>query len=73
MAPAPFNIVCWRYAPDGLDDEATDQFNREAIAAIQSDGRAAIRTAFDNWSTTPSDVDILQEAVRDIEKRLQAI
>jgi glutamate/tyrosine decarboxylase-like PLP-dependent enzyme len=83
MAPAPLNIVCWRYTPGGLDDEATDRFNREAIAAIQSDGRAfvsgttwngraAIRTAFDNWSTTRTDVDILQSAVRDIGANLTA-
>lgn len=83
MAPAPLNIVCWRYTPAGLDDDATDQFNREAIAAIQSDGRAfvsgttwngraAIRCAFDNWSTTATDVEILQEAVRDIGANLRA-
>lgn len=83
MAPAPLNIVCWRYTPEGLDDAATDQFNRKAIAAIQSDGRAflsgtvwngraAIRCAFDNWSTSAADVDILQEAVRDIGAKLRA-
>lgn len=81
MAPAPLNIVCWRYAPAGLDDEATDRFNREAVAAIQADGRAfvsgtvwngraAIRCAFDNWSTTAHDVGVLQEAVADIGARL---
>lgn len=81
MAPAPLNIVCWRYTPADLDDEATDQFNRAAIAAIQSDGRAfvsgtvwqgraAIRCAFDNWSTTTADVEILQSAVRDIGMKL---
>jgi glutamate/tyrosine decarboxylase-like PLP-dependent enzyme len=76
MAPAPLNIVCFRYTPDGLDDVATDEFNRAAIVAIQSDGRAfvtgtvwngraAIRAAFDNWATTQRDVDILQDAIRD--------
>ncbi len=83
MAPAPLNIVCWRYTPDGLDEEATDQFNREAIAAIQSDGRAfvsgtvwngraAIRCAFDNWTTTMADVEILESAVRDVGVKVQA-
>jgi glutamate/tyrosine decarboxylase-like PLP-dependent enzyme len=76
MAPAPLNIVCFRYVPAGLDDSATDAFNRDAVAAIQRDGRAfvtgtvwkgraAIRAAFDNWATTAADVEILQATVRD--------
>ncbi len=82
IAPAPLNIVCWRYVPEGLDDVATDQFNRDAIKAIQADGRAfvsgtvwqghaAIRCAFDNWATTAADVAILQSAVRDIGTKLR--
>lgn len=82
MAPAPLNMVCWRYTPDGLDDAATDDFNRAAIVAIQDDGRAfvsgtiwngraAIRCAFDNWTTTLADVELLQDAVRDVGLRLQ--
>ena len=82
MAPAPLNMVCWRYAPDGLDDEATDAFNRAAVVAIQDDGRAfvsgtvwngraAIRCAFDNWTTTLDDVAILESAVRDMGERLR--
>jgi glutamate/tyrosine decarboxylase-like PLP-dependent enzyme len=78
MAPAPLNIVCFRYTPDGMDDATTDDFNRAAVAAIQRDGRAfvtgtiwngraAIRAAFDNWATTLHDVEILQAAVRDQE------
>ncbi len=85
MAPAPLIIVCFRYAPAHLRDDpaATDAFNREAVAALQADGRAfvtgtvwngraAIRTAFDNWATGPTDVAILQEAVREIGERLAA-
>lgn len=83
MAPAPLNMVCWRYTPDGLDDEATDQFNRDAVTAIQDDGRAfvsgtvwngraAIRCAFDNWTTTLADVEILESAVRDVGETLRA-
>lgn len=77
MAPAPLNIVCFRYTPQGCDDIATDAFNREAVKRLQEDGRvfvtgtvwhgrAAIRAAFDNWSTTLDDVAILQEAVAEI-------
>jgi glutamate/tyrosine decarboxylase-like PLP-dependent enzyme len=83
IAPAPLNIVCWRYTPEGLDEAATDQFNRDAVKAIQADGRAfvsgtvyrghaGVRCAFDNWTTTLDDVAILESAVLDIGKKLQA-
>ena len=76
MAPAPLNIVCFRYVVEG-DDDANDELNREAVAAIQRDGRvfvtgtvwsgrAAIRAAFDNWATRQEDVDILKETIADI-------
>jgi glutamate/tyrosine decarboxylase-like PLP-dependent enzyme len=76
MAPAPLNIVCFRYLPPGLTDDEADAFNRAAVAAIQRDGRAfvtgtvwngraAIRAAFDNWATTAHDVEILQSAIYD--------
>ncbi len=76
MAPAPLNIVCFRYVPEGMGDIETDAFNRNAVAAIQRDGRAyvtgtiwngraAIRAAFDNWATTTEDVNILQQVVHD--------
>ncbi len=81
MAPAPLIIVCFRLAPEGLDADAADAINREAVAALQRDGRAfvsetvwrgraAIRAAFDNLSTTPADVAILQTAVTDVIARL---
>lgn len=81
LAPANLIIVCFRYAPEGLDDAATDALNRRAVAEIQADGRAfvtgtvwdgraAIRAAFDNWSTMPEDVDILAQAVAHIGARL---
>ena len=82
MAPAPLNMVCWRYAPDGLDDEAANRFNKEAVVTIADDGRAfvsgtvwngraAIRCAFDNWTTTLADVEILESAVRDVGEKLR--
>ena len=83
VAPAPLNIVCFRYAPAGLDPAATDAVNRAVVAALQADGRVvvsgtvwggreAIRAAFDNWATGPADVAILEEAVADIGRRLLA-
>jgi glutamate/tyrosine decarboxylase-like PLP-dependent enzyme len=81
MAPANLNIVCFRCAPAGWTDAATDDLNRDVVAALQADGRvfvsgtvwrgrAAIRAAFDNWATGPADLELLQEAVADVGKRL---
>ena len=81
MNPAPLNIVCFRLTAAGLTDDALDELNREAVRAIQADGRtfvtgtswagrAAIRAAFDNWRTTLADVALLQDAVGDVRKRL---
>ncbi|MGH2562730.1 MAG: pyridoxal phosphate-dependent decarboxylase family protein [Thermomicrobiales bacterium] len=83
MAPAPLNIVCWRYAPAGLDEAARDEINHAAAPALQADGRtfvtpttwegrAALRCAFDNWSTTAADVAILQQAVAEVGQGLVA-
>ena len=69
------NIVCFRFS-QGAED--LDAFNRQAVTAIQRDGRAfvsgtawnghaAIRAAFDHWATTPEDVQILCEAVRSVQ------
>jgi glutamate/tyrosine decarboxylase-like PLP-dependent enzyme len=77
----PLNVVCFRYAPPGLDDGSADALNRAAVAAIQADGRAfvtgtvwegrtAVRAAFDNWATGPEDVAVLQETVVEIGERL---
>jgi glutamate/tyrosine decarboxylase-like PLP-dependent enzyme len=82
MALTPLNVVCFRYIPDGLDNLATDEVNRAAVAAIQADGRvfvtgttwngrAALRAAFDNWATTFADVAVLQDVVREVGDRLR--
>ncbi|QKS28478.1 MAG: aspartate aminotransferase family protein [Candidatus Accumulibacter similis] len=83
MNPAPLNIVCFRLVRAGLDELASDELNRLAVRAIQSDGRAfvtgtvwqgraAIRAAFDNWRTAPADVRLLQEAVAQVGDSLSA-
>lgn len=79
MAPAPLNVVCFRYVPERMDDVGADEFNRRAVAAIQADGRAfvtstswagrsAIRAAFDNWATSRQDVEILQDVVANMNR-----
>jgi glutamate/tyrosine decarboxylase-like PLP-dependent enzyme len=83
VAEFPLNVVCFRYVQEGLDDAGADAFNRAAVAAIQSDGRAfvtgtvwagraAIRAAFDNWATTPADVEVLEQVVADVGTQLSA-
>lgn len=73
----PFNIVAFRYVDPNLPDEENDEINLRAVEAIQRDGRAfisgtrwnghaGIRAAFVNWSTTPDDVRILQDTLRDV-------
>lgn len=82
LAPTHLNIVCFRYAPEGMSNEQADVLNRQAVAEIQADGRAfvtgtvwngrvAVRAAFDNWATSLDDVMILQETVEEIGERLQ--
>jgi glutamate/tyrosine decarboxylase-like PLP-dependent enzyme len=84
MRRTPFNIVCFRFRPEHLDDVAADAFNRAAITAIQDDGRVfvtgttwdghtAIRAAFDNWATTLDDVAVLQATVLDVGARLSRL
>lgn len=81
MAPAPLNIVCFRYTEPPAGGVDLDDVNRRAIAALQADGRAfvtgtvwggsaAIRAAFDHWATSSADVEILQAAVQDIGRKL---
>jgi glutamate/tyrosine decarboxylase-like PLP-dependent enzyme len=83
VAPAPLNIVCFRYAPTGLDPATTASFNHAAVAALQADGRVfvtgtvwrgqqAIRAAFDNWATGQTNVAILKQTVDDTGRRLLA-
>jgi glutamate/tyrosine decarboxylase-like PLP-dependent enzyme len=81
LAPVNLNIVCFRYAPRHLHEAARDAFNTRAIQALQRDGRAfvtpttwegkgAIRAAFDNWATTPADVEILWTALTEVGEAL---
>jgi glutamate/tyrosine decarboxylase-like PLP-dependent enzyme len=78
LAEVPLNIVCFRYHPSGVDDDATlDALNRRLADALLDDGRvyaggtvyrgrSALRPAISNWRTTAADIDHLVEVVRDI-------
>jgi aromatic-L-amino-acid decarboxylase len=70
-APAPTNIVCFRYVRDGIDAE---QVNREIQARVAAGGvvfhtgavlggRFCQRAAFSSWRTTSDDVRALVREV----------
>jgi glutamate/tyrosine decarboxylase-like PLP-dependent enzyme len=41
-APVPLNIVCFRYAPDGLGTAQTDLLNEELLMRLQESGEAVL-------------------------------
>jgi glutamate/tyrosine decarboxylase-like PLP-dependent enzyme len=75
LAPAPLNIVCFRYRPQGVRNEALDQLNLDIGRAVLADGRVYVgttrwagrvgfRPAVVNWRTTSADADLMLETVR---------
>jgi len=67
MAPVPLSLVCFRHRPEGLDEEATDAWNRDLLRRINQSGRAylsharlkgrfVLRMAIGQERTTASDV-----------------
>ncbi len=74
MAPAPLNVVCFRYAEAGASPERADALNRELLIRLQESGEAvpsstvirgrfAIRVAIVNHRTRTADLDRLVSAV----------
>jgi glutamate/tyrosine decarboxylase-like PLP-dependent enzyme len=81
LAPAPLNVVCFRYRPRGLPEESLDELNLRIARAILRDGRVyvgttqwagtvAFRPAFVNWQTTTADADLLLETIRELGQAL---
>jgi glutamate/tyrosine decarboxylase-like PLP-dependent enzyme len=74
LAPAPMNVVCFRYRQDGMSETETDAFNSALLVRLQESGvavpsnarihgRFAIRVANTNHRTTRSDFDLLIDTV----------
>jgi aromatic-L-amino-acid decarboxylase len=68
LAPHPLSVVCFRYAPPGLDEAVLETLNAELLQALNAtgemfashtkiDGRYAIRIAIGNVRTQRSDVE----------------
>jgi aromatic-L-amino-acid/L-tryptophan decarboxylase len=76
MAPAPLNIVCFRYKTNDLDVEALNRLNQEIMFELHEqgiavptyttlDGQFALRVAHTNQRTRYEDFDLLvREVVR---------
>jgi aromatic-L-amino-acid/L-tryptophan decarboxylase len=74
LAPAPLNVVCFRYTAPGLDEDALNALNQEILLRIQESGlavpshtvlggRFAIRVAITNHRSRREDFDLLAKAV----------
>jgi glutamate/tyrosine decarboxylase-like PLP-dependent enzyme len=83
MAPVGLDIVCYRYNPGGLDDEALDDLNRELMIRLQESGvavpsyttlhgRYCLRIAVDNHRSTFEDFDLFVETMERIGAEIAA-
>ena len=82
LADVTFNIVCFRYRPEGIGGRELDELNTAIGAALLDDGRVyagttvfdgkvALRPAIANWRTTDEDVELLIRVVSELGSRLQ--
>jgi glutamate/tyrosine decarboxylase-like PLP-dependent enzyme len=77
LAPAPLNVVCFRYRPPSLPEAKLDDLNLRIAEAILRDGRVYVgttrwagtvgfRPAFVNWQTTTADADLMLATIREL-------
>ncbi|MBA3882945.1 MAG: aminotransferase class V-fold PLP-dependent enzyme [Chthoniobacterales bacterium] len=70
LAPAPLNVVCFRFVHPDYSEAALDELNENLLALLQEsgvavvsstriDGRFALRTAITNHRTRRDDFDVL--------------
>ncbi len=81
LAPVPLNIVCFRFNPGGIDNEALNRLNKELLIRLHESGEAApsyttlegrygIRVANTNHRSRREDFDLLVQAVLRIGREL---
>jgi glutamate/tyrosine decarboxylase-like PLP-dependent enzyme len=84
MAPAPLNLVCFRYNPGNLSADELNALNKEILMQLHESGIAApsytvlqgaycLRVAITNHRTTTADLDILVEAVLKIGEKARRL
>jgi glutamate/tyrosine decarboxylase-like PLP-dependent enzyme len=77
LAPAPLNIVCFRFKARGLDDDELDRVNEELLIRLHEsgtaapsyttlNGRYAIRVAITNHRSRREDFDVLLRQIKRI-------
>ena len=77
LAPVALNIVCFRYAPTGMEDARLNRLNRHIVVELQCRGiavpsftelagRTAIRVCLTNHRTRQSDLEVLLSATMEI-------
>lgn len=83
-APAPLNIVCFRYVQNGLSPEALDNLNKELLLRLHESGVALVsnatvngkyclRMANVNHRSVYTDFDLLVEKVVELGRELVAV
>jgi glutamate/tyrosine decarboxylase-like PLP-dependent enzyme len=81
LAPAPLNVVCFRYRRAGVAEAQLDELNLRIGRAVLRDGRVyvgttrwagavAFRPAFVNWQTTTADANLMLETIRELGQTL---
>jgi aromatic-L-amino-acid decarboxylase len=81
MAPVPFSLVCFRYAPRGMRDEEADRRNEQVMHAVNAggevflshtkiDGRFTLRLAVGNIRTEEKHVRLAWDKLNEAAKRL---
>jgi glutamate/tyrosine decarboxylase-like PLP-dependent enzyme len=78
LAGPGINVVCFRFRPPGVVDEAelnvlnerlgeaVLEDGRVYVGTTRYDGRIAFRPAIANWRTTEADVDLLVDVIREL-------
>src|SRR5215213_5923252 len=83
LAPAPLNVVCFRYVPGGVTDPNLNSLNQEILLRLQEcgtalpsatvlQGRYAIRCANVNHRSRRADFDLLVDAVVTLGRKISA-
>ena len=83
LAPAPLNVVCFRYRPPEVSEDELDELNLRIAQEALRDGRVyfgrtrwagqvAFRPVFVNWRTTNEDAELVLDVVLELGARLRA-